>query len=111
LYPFGRPRRGRYAPGCVASRECGTSENAEDGTTKIHVRFKGGRVETLTTTNPKPSWEKVKTAPHIIAMVDELIDDHLYAEIARRARGHRDDRGGADAARAQVRRRGFARTS
>lgn len=57
-------------------------KNAEDGTTRIQLRFKGGRVETLTTTNPKPSCEKVKTAPHIVAMVDKLLDDHLYAEIA-----------------------------
>jgi DNA invertase Pin-like site-specific DNA recombinase len=57
-------------------------KNAEDGTTKIHVRFKGGRVETLTTINPKPSCEKVKTAPHIVALVNELLDEHLYTEIA-----------------------------
>lgn len=57
-------------------------KNAEDGTTKIQLRFKGGRVETLTTVNPKPSCEKVKTAPHIVTLVNELLDDHLYAEIA-----------------------------
>jgi hypothetical protein len=57
-------------------------KNAEDGTTKIHLRFKGGRTETLTTKNPKPSWEKVKTSPEIVALVDELLDDSLYAEIA-----------------------------
>lgn len=57
-------------------------KNAEDGTTKIHLRFKGGRSETLTTKNPKPSYLKVKTAPQIVALVDELLDDYLYEEIA-----------------------------
>jgi len=57
-------------------------KNADDGTTKIHLRFKGGRTDTLTTKNPKPSWQKVKTPPEIIALVDELLNDSLYAEIA-----------------------------
>jgi DNA invertase Pin-like site-specific DNA recombinase len=57
-------------------------KNTEDGTTKIHLRFKGGRTETLTTKNPKPSWQKVKTSPEIVALVDELLEDRLYAEIA-----------------------------
>ncbi|MEO7034551.1 MAG: recombinase family protein [Polyangiaceae bacterium] len=53
-----------------------------DGTTKIHVRFKGGHTATLTTVNPKPSWQKVKTPSDIVELVDGLLDDHLYAEIA-----------------------------
>jgi hypothetical protein len=57
-------------------------KNTEDGTTKIHLRLKGGRTETLTTNNPKPSWQKVKTSPEIVALVDGLLDDCLYAEIA-----------------------------
>jgi excisionase family DNA binding protein len=57
-------------------------KNVENGTTIVHLRFKGGRVETLTTDNPRPSWQKVKTSPQIVALVDELLDDHLYAEIA-----------------------------
>jgi DNA invertase Pin-like site-specific DNA recombinase len=53
-----------------------------EGLTTIHVRFKGGRTETLTTANPKSSAAMVKTAPDVVAMVDELLNDHIYEEIA-----------------------------
>jgi DNA invertase Pin-like site-specific DNA recombinase len=55
---------------------------AGEGTTKIHVRFRGGETATLTTANPKASWEKVKTPSEIVELVDRLLDDHLYEEIA-----------------------------
>jgi DNA invertase Pin-like site-specific DNA recombinase len=55
----------------------------EEGTTKIHLRFRGGQTTTLTTVNPKASWQKVKTPPEIVALVDQLLDEHVYAEIAR----------------------------
>ncbi len=53
-----------------------------DGTTKVHVRFRGGQTATLTTANPRASWQKVKTPSEIVELVDRLLDDHLYAEIA-----------------------------
>ena len=53
-----------------------------DGTTKIHVRFRGGHTTTLTTVNPKASCEMVKTPAEIVALVDQLLDDHVYEEIA-----------------------------
>ena len=53
-----------------------------DGTTKIHVRFKGGRTETLTTLNPKSSAQQVKTRPEIVELVDQLLEGHIYSEIA-----------------------------
>ena len=53
-----------------------------EGTTKVHIRFRGGQTATLTTLNPKASWQKVKTPPEIVELVDRLLDDHLYAEIA-----------------------------
>jgi DNA invertase Pin-like site-specific DNA recombinase len=53
-----------------------------DGTTKIHLRFKGGKTETLTTLNPKSSAQKVKTPPEIVELIDHLLDDHIYSEIA-----------------------------
>ena len=53
-----------------------------DGTTKLHVRFRGGQTTTLMTVNPKPSCEKVKTPKEIVALVDGLLDDHVYEEIA-----------------------------
>jgi hypothetical protein len=52
------------------------------GTTRIHVRFKGGKTETLETQNPKSSAQQVKTNPAIVHLVDRLLDDHIYAEIA-----------------------------
>lgn len=54
-----------------------------EGSTKIHVRFKGGKTETLTTPNPKSSAQQVKTKPAIVELVDKLLDDHVYADIAR----------------------------
>ena len=53
-----------------------------EGFTKLHVRFQGGKSETLTALNPKSSAQKVKTPTEIVALVDQLLDDHLYAEIA-----------------------------
>lgn len=51
-------------------------------TTTIHIRFKGGKTETLTTLNPKSSAEQVKTQPKVVELVDKLLDDHIYSEIA-----------------------------
>ena len=53
-----------------------------EGTTKIHVRFTGGKTETLTTLNPKSSAQQVKTQPKVVELVDKLLDDHIYSEIA-----------------------------
>ncbi|MBI5245840.1 MAG: recombinase family protein [Elusimicrobia bacterium] len=53
-----------------------------EGTTKIHVRFKGGKTATLTAFNPRSSAEQVKTQPQIVELVDKLLDDHIYSEIA-----------------------------
>lgn len=54
----------------------------EDGITKVHVRFRGGQTTSMTTVAPKPSWAKVKTPPEIVSLVDKLLDDHIYEEIA-----------------------------
>jgi hypothetical protein len=53
-----------------------------EGITKIHVRFKGGKTETLTTRNPKSSAQQIKTRPEIVELVDQLLDHHVYSEIA-----------------------------
>ena len=53
-----------------------------EGVTKIHIRFKGGRTETLTTQNPKSSAQQIKTRPEVVHLVDELLDHHGYSEIA-----------------------------
>ena len=54
----------------------------DEGTTKIHVRFRGGQTTTLITVNPKPSCEMVKTPSEIVELVDRLLDDHVYEQIA-----------------------------
>ena len=53
-----------------------------EGLTRIHIRFKGGKTETLTTLNPKSSAQQIKTPPMTVQLVDKLLDDHTYAEIA-----------------------------
>jgi len=37
-----------------------------EGTTKVHVRFKGGKIQTLTTLSPKSSAQQVKTQPGVV---------------------------------------------
>ena len=51
-----------------------------EGTTKIHVRFKGGKIQTLTTMSPKSSAQQVKTQPGIVELVDKLLDKHIYSD-------------------------------
>jgi DNA invertase Pin-like site-specific DNA recombinase len=53
-----------------------------EGITKIYVRFKGGKTETLTAVNPKSSAQQITTAPEVVALIDRLLEDHVYSEIA-----------------------------
>ena len=53
-----------------------------DGITTVHVRFKGGRTQTLSNLNPKPACEQIRTPPDVVAIVDELLDNHTCDEIA-----------------------------
>jgi DNA invertase Pin-like site-specific DNA recombinase len=66
-------------------------KHPDNGTTKIHVRFRGGQTATLTTVNPKASCEMVKTPTDIVELVDQLLEHHIYDEIAGilNARGRR----------------------
>lgn len=50
--------------------------------TKIHIRFKGGKTETLTALNPRTSAQQIQTQKEIVELVDKLLDDHVYSEIA-----------------------------
>jgi hypothetical protein len=50
--------------------------------TKIHVRFKGGKTETLTAWNPQSSAQQIQTAPEVVKLVDDLLDHYIYSEIA-----------------------------
>jgi DNA invertase Pin-like site-specific DNA recombinase len=54
------------------------------GITCVHVRFRGGKTETVTTLNPKSSAQQVKTQPKIIELIDSLLNDHTDPEIADR---------------------------
>jgi hypothetical protein len=54
----------------------------EEGVTKIHVRFKGGRTDTLTALNPKSYAERMTTPPETVQLVDQLLDHHIYSQIA-----------------------------
>jgi len=54
----------------------------QEGITKIHVRFKGGKIQTLTALNPRCGAQLVKTQPRIVELVDKMLDEHIYLEIA-----------------------------
>ncbi|MGF6875730.1 hypothetical protein OKW35_005202 [Paraburkholderia sp. MM5477-R1] len=54
----------------------------QEGTTRIQVRFKARRTETLTAQNPKSSAQQVKTRPEVLELIDELLDSHTCSEIA-----------------------------
>ena len=53
-----------------------------EGLTKVHVRFKGGKTETLTTLNPQSSAQQIKTPTETVALVDQLLDEYICSEIA-----------------------------
>ena len=53
-----------------------------EGTTTVHVRFKGGRTQTVTALNPRSSTQRIKTPPTIVELVDKLLDEHTYSQIA-----------------------------
>ena len=57
-------------------------KNYDESTTTVHVRFAGGATHSCTVGNPKSPAELVKTQPEIVALVDRLLDDHIYEEIA-----------------------------
>ena len=67
-----------------------------DGAVTTHVRFKGGRIETLEVPIPRNGWQAVQTAPEVIAEIDRLLDDHTYDEIAENLNDRGFRPGGAD---------------
>lgn len=48
----------------------------------LHVRFKGGATKTLKLSLPLKGWQYNMTDPKIVEIVDELLSDHTYSEIA-----------------------------
>jgi DNA invertase Pin-like site-specific DNA recombinase len=57
-----------------------TMIRAEDIT--LHVRFKGGATKTLKLPLPLKGWQYNLTDPKIVEIVDELLSNHSYSEIA-----------------------------
>jgi len=49
---------------------------------RVHVRFRGGKTESLEVTPPPKSWEKRLTSPEAVAEIDRLLHDHTLGEIA-----------------------------
>ena len=66
----------------------------------LHVRFKGGATKTLKLPLPLKGWQYNMTDPKIVELVDELLIDHTYSQIAtilnkrgyKSGQGHRIDR-------------------
>ena len=48
----------------------------------LHVRFKGGAKKTLKIPLPPKGWQHALTDPEIVKLVDDLLNDHNYSEIA-----------------------------
>jgi len=78
----GTPNRERKRLLAYIIEDATLIKSSAEGTTKIHVRFKGGKTETLTALNPKSSAQQVKTQPKTVELVDKLLDDHIYSGIA-----------------------------
>jgi len=57
-----------------------TMTRGEDIT--LHVRFKGGATKTLKLPPPLQGWQYNMTDPKIVEIVDNLLTDHTYSEIA-----------------------------
>jgi DNA invertase Pin-like site-specific DNA recombinase len=66
----------------------------------LHVRFKGGATKTIKLPLPLKGWQYNMTDPKIVEIVDELLSDHTYSQIAtilnkkglKSGQGHRIDR-------------------
>ena len=61
----------------------------------IHVRWRGGRTQSLSVPRPKPMAVIRKTPPPVVALIDELLETSTDRQIAQRLNelGHRNWRG------------------
>ena len=48
----------------------------------LHVRFRGGAMESLTIPEPLDAWHRRRTSDSTVQEIDSLLDDHTCAEIA-----------------------------
>ena len=49
---------------------------------RVHIRFRGGKTESLEVTPPPKSWQRRLTSPEAVAEIDRLLDEHTLDEIA-----------------------------
>jgi hypothetical protein len=49
---------------------------------QLHVRFRGGRTQSLTVPVPPPAWRARQTHPDTLALLDRLLEEHTDAETA-----------------------------
>jgi len=61
----------------------------------LHVRFRGGQTQSLTTPIPANAWQARQTNPDTLALIDRLLDNHTDAETATQlnTEGHRSGEG------------------
>jgi len=61
----------------------------------LHVRFKGGAKKTLKLPLPLKGWQYNLTDPKIVEIVDDLLSNHTYSEIATilKSRGYKSGQG------------------
>jgi DNA invertase Pin-like site-specific DNA recombinase len=57
----------------------------------LHVRFRGGQTTSMAIPLPLTAWQARQTEPEVLALLDQLLDDHTDADIAEllNAAGHR----------------------
>src|SRR6266851_4236083 len=59
-----------------------TLTRAGDGATRCQVRFTGGQHHTLTLPRPLTAAEQHTTSPATVELIDQLLNDHPFGEIA-----------------------------
>jgi DNA invertase Pin-like site-specific DNA recombinase len=61
----------------------------------VHVRWRGGRTQSLSVARPRPMSQVRKTPPQVVALIDELLETATDRQIAARLNelGHRNWRG------------------
>jgi hypothetical protein len=53
-----------------------------DNAITVHIRLKGGQHHTITLPLPLAAWQLRKTPPHVVAAINELLDEHTDSQIA-----------------------------
>lgn len=54
----------------------------KDATVSVHIRFKGGATQTLSLPRSKNAWQLRQTDPHVIAAIDQLLDNYTDPQVA-----------------------------